>query len=276
MSRKRPENHDKLVLKEYNPKQMMLPIDLKSLRKIIFMMLLISGTVMLVVFGTERNALATGAITAVPIVSCAAHEAGVESNNEIPKLGEYGTSLESFIPNGWNLIKKATGDLNNDGLEDIAGVIEYNKPYNKSALEKAPPRILFIALREKNGYRLSIQTEKAILKADQGGVWGDPFESISVNRGSLLIKFYGGSNYRWAYNYRFSYQNASWNLIGYTSNSWYTGTGAGKREDYNLLTGIMIVSTVDKNVVVKEETINRGHNKLVKLQEFSGVFDDKE
>ncbi|EGO63794.1 lysozyme inhibitor LprI family protein [Acetonema longum] len=188
-----------------------------------------------------------------------------------PMLVQFGSNVASFVPNGWKLIKQASGDLNEDGLDDIAGVIEYDAPYRRG-LEEAPPRILFIALKEKNGYRLSIQKNKFILKADEGGVWGDPFHSISVDRGSCLITFYGGSNYRWAYDLRFRYQNEGWYLIGFTAENWYTGTGNGEKEDYNLLTGVEIISTVEKNAIVHEEAVNRG-KKVINLKDISEPFD---
>lgn len=190
-----------------------------------------------------------------------------------PMLAEYGTSIEAFVPVGWRLIKQASGDLNEDGLDDIAGIIEHGEPYNRRAMEEAPQRILFIALREGAGYHLSIQKENFILEADKGGVWGDPLHSISVNHGSLLVKFYGGSNYRWTYDYRFRYEDDGWYLIGYTAKHWYTGNGSGKQEDYNLLTGVEIVSTIERLVVVNEETIYHGRKDLANLKDISRLFD---
>lgn len=108
------------------------------------------------------------------------------------------------------------------------------------------------------------------MKADQGGIWGDPFlDGMSVERGTLLIKFYGGSNYRWAYDYRFLYQNDGWYLIGYTSTSYHLGTGEGKKKDYNLLTGIEIISTFNNTGVIREEPINRGKRELINLSDLS-------
>ena len=190
-------------------------------------------------------------------------------NDKLPTLIKQGKSIESFIPVGWKLIKKTSGDLNKDGLIDIAGIIELNKEY-KRGLEDAPSRILFIAFMEPNGlYKLSIHAEKAILKSDEGGVWGDPLVGISVDCGSILITFYGGSSDRWVYVYRFRNQNNGWYLIGATLENFNTGSGAGTREDYNLLTGIMIKSITYLEKSIKEETINRGKKKLLNLRDFN-------
>ncbi len=192
-----------------------------------------------------------------------------EKSAALPIRVKVGKNIESFIPAGWKLIKKTGGDLNQDGLDDIAGVIEYGKTDSKDS--QAPPRVLFIAFKDKGNYQLSVQTAKAILKADQGGVWGDPFEDILVNRGSLLINFYGGSNYRWAYRYRFRYQNYGWYLIGARIDSYFTGTGEGTTEDYNLLTGWMTVTTVDKSGKIQTKTIRRGKKALLNLKDFDAL-----
>lgn len=39
----------------------------------------------------------------------------------------------------------------------------------------------------------SIIADKVVLKADEGGVWGNPFESLTIDRGSVVVSDYGGS-----------------------------------------------------------------------------------
>ena len=198
---------------------------------------------------------------------------GSEEISESPFLVTQGESIDSFIPDGWKLIRETSGDLNKDGLEDITGVIELDKAYEKN-IEDAPPRILFIAFKEKDAYHLSIQTDKAILRSDMGGVWGDPFDNISVDRGSILITFYGGSNYRWGQVFRFRFQNNRWYLIGATIYSSLIETGEESNEDYNLLTGKMIKTTIDESGKKQEETINRGKKELVNLLDFDVISED--
>ena len=142
---------------------------------------------------------------------------------EVTQNEEKGSqNIESFIPEGWRLIAKAEGDLNKDNLIDIAAVIE--QEVQNLSPEEAAARILLIALQKDNEvYELSIQSDKAILRADEGGIFGDPFyEGLSVDRGSLLISFYGGSNWRWGRVYRFRYQDNGWYLIGATLSNYWT------------------------------------------------------
>jgi hypothetical protein len=187
-----------------------------------------------------------------------------------------GKNIEAFVPKGWQIITKTEGDLNKNNLTDTAAVIE--QEVQNLSLGEAAPRNLLIALQKDNGvYELSIQSDKAILRANEGGVFGDPLEGLSVDNGSLLIKFYGGSNWRWAQTYRFRYQDNGWYLIGATLTNYHTGTGEGTIEDYNLLTGKM-KRTTGKIVGIgstEEEWIDRGKKELLDLKDFDVHLSEK-
>ncbi|WP_373231368.1 hypothetical protein [Cohnella sp.] len=183
--------------------------------------------------------------------------------------------ISSLIPDGWGILKafdeelvKAEGDLNKDAINDIAIVIEEIKES-----EEAPSRALLIAFRNKEGtLSLSIIAKKVILEKDEGGVWGDPFESLSIDRGSVLVSDYGGSNWRWYNRYRFRFQDNDWYLIGATMGSYFTGNATmdnADEEDYNLLTGDYLIKRTDEEGYVKITKGNRGKKQLVKLSEFN-------
>ncbi|AJS59368.1 hypothetical protein [Paenibacillus sp. IHBB 10380] len=182
----------------------------------------------------------------------------------------------SIIPVGWKILDDldgeqaiAKGDLNKDGLADVVAVIE---AIDSDSSEEASPRSLIIAFGNKDHtYSLSIKAETAILRANEGGVWGDPFESITIDRGSVLLSFYGGSNWRWFSSYRFRFQKDDWYLIGATLGSYFTGTTTSENadvEDYNLLTGDYVFKKADDKGKPKISTGNRGKKKLVKLKDF--------
>ncbi len=184
--------------------------------------------------------------------------------------------IDNLIPSGWSLFQiregepaKAEGDLNKDGISDIAVIIEKNT----TTADEAPPRSLMIAFgTENNGYSPSIIADQVLLTADEGGVWGDPFESLTIHRGSVLISEYGGSNWRWYNKYRFRYQDDDWYLIGATFGEYHTLTNTlenADEQDYNLLTGDYIVRYTDENGKVHTEKGNRGKNELVTLREFN-------
>ncbi|MNW44001.1 hypothetical protein D3C74_212150 [compost metagenome] len=181
--------------------------------------------------------------------------------------------ITSIIPSGWRLFEivkgepaTAEGDLNKDGIIDIAAIIEETS----SDTEEAPQRAILIAFgTEENTYSLSIVAEHVVLTADEGGTWGDPFDSLTIDRGSVLYSDYGGSNWRWYNKYRFRFQDNDWYLIGATTGSHHTMTASADEEDYNLLTGDYIIKITDENGKVVTTKGNRGKKELIKLKEFN-------
>lgn len=147
---------------------------------------------------------------------------------------------------GWHIISIDKGDLNRDGVDDYAVVseqdIETNNIYKRFPFPDKPPYILYdqryqgesnAALRDLVVYiaqpdgRLLPQLGHSnwIDRADMGGVFGDPFEGISINRGSIIISSYGGAAKRWATKLRLRFDpkkldtddSLDWQIIGYTT-----------------------------------------------------------
>lgn len=182
--------------------------------------------------------------------------------------------VTSLIPAGWNILEhtepvKAEGDLNKDGIQDIAVVIEKTHEESYDA-----PRSLLIAFGNKDHtFSLSIIADKVILGALEGGGWGDPFDGIIIDRGSVVVSDFGGSSERWYHKYRFRFQENDWYLIGATMGSNHSikeGTEmVFDMEDYNLLTGDYIIEKTNENGEEKITRENRGKKKLVKLSKFN-------
>jgi len=161
-------------------------------------------------------------------------------NYQYPVLKKNGANAEAFLPKGWHVMTKTTGDLNKDGVADLAVLIEADSLVKslKEWENDQRPRILFAAFRQPDGqYSLSVQSNESILLSNDGGVFGDPFEALEINRGSIVVRFYGGSSDRWSYVYRWRYQNKDWFLIGATYTASSTHNGNFKVHDFNLLTG---------------------------------------
>lgn len=161
-------------------------------------------------------------------------------NYQYPVLKKNGASAEAFLPKGWHILTQTSGDLNKDGLADLAAVIEADSLVKslKEWENDQQPRILFAAFRQPNGqYALSVQSNESIMLANEGGVFGDPFDALEINRGSIVVRFYGGSSDRWSYVYRWRFQNKDWFLIGATYTESSTHHEGYKVHDFNLLTG---------------------------------------
>ncbi|GEM_PF-839304 len=189
-----------------------------------------------------------------------------ETNNEIEEIS-------SFIPRDWEILKQgdklaiAEGDLNKDGIIDKAFVVTEKAKNNSS--DYAAQRNLIIVFGNSNGsYDLSITAKNAILLSNEGGTFGDPFDGIAIDRGSVLLKFMGGSS-RWSRCFRFRYQDSGWYLIGFTESS-YESVGDSMevlQEDYNLITGDYIGDKLNNGEIMTVEN-NIGKKQLLNLNDF--------
>jgi hypothetical protein len=162
-----------------------------------------------------------------------------------PVIKSEGTSLESFVPQGWKIIDTAYGDLNKDRRDDIAFVMEYKDSVSESIScqdehdsDVSKPRILVILLRNltADDYQLSVQNNTFIMRNGIGGFF-DPLDlgGIEIIKGILDIHFYGGGGSRFSYSYKFRYQNKNWLMIG-AENIGYSTTGGDFEEvSYNFL-----------------------------------------
>jgi hypothetical protein len=223
------------------------------------------------------------AVTAVALVASATAVAA--KPDKYARLPAEAKDLAGFVPKGWKLLQSADGDLNKDGLDDLVGVIEKKTetPPRKAnsddtadaetpsdADENGPPRMLFVAFQKPGGgYSLSVQANKAILRSGDGGAFGDPFQKVEVERGTVQVSYYGGSGERWSSTHKFRFQDGGWFLIGVTTDTSRTdGSDEGTSEDINLLTGKMRKVTTDAKGKSREKMIKRGKRKLVNLVDF--------
>lgn len=132
-----------------------------------------------------------------------------------------GKTIKAFIPDHYSMLRDTMyyGDLNQDGLEDAVLVLYStfeDSPENHG--DEMPDRLLLILFKTANGYTLAGKSSKAVLCYQCGGVFGDPFDGVSISeKGVLQISHYGGSSERWAFQEKFRYQNGSFYLIGSSS-----------------------------------------------------------
>ena len=161
-----------------------------------------------------------------------------------------GTESEALKLAGENLVIK---DFNSDGRKDIAVIVDENPHLENwetnEKCDKYDPaancelsfgkRYLDVYLAQANeGYALLLSSQSIVLRADEGGIWGDPLVGLSLNRkGSLLINFYGGSAWRWSYTHTLQYRRDDFYLVGRTQDSMWVGDLRFERKDVNLITG---------------------------------------
>lgn len=166
------------------------------------------------------------------------------------KLPATGRRLTDFIPTGYEILGEgqATGDLNHDGRADAALVLR-SKSEDKATDDagaadetaESPPRYLVVLFGTPTGFELAAQASKVVLRKDDGGALGDPFQGIDIVKGVLSISYYGGSSWRWSLTNKFRYQAGSFYLIGETRVSYQNNTdcpqGSWEMHDTNFVTG---------------------------------------
>lgn len=131
----------------------------------------------------------------------------------------------SFIAAGFEPLDYITGDLNGDRKPDALLLLKH--PGEDSLdFEKASIRPLLVLIRQPDGQLKQVaRNDKALLCRQCGGVFGDPYNGIEVKANGFTLSFYGGSNWRWGYAYKFHYKAAkkNWYLVKESQNSFHTG-----------------------------------------------------
>ncbi len=213
----------------------------------------------------QRNLIRFTKICLLSLILFWSEERIAQDSISIPSPIASGTKVSELIPVGWSLLKKAEGDLNKDGLNDLVFVLRHMKEEKENSPES---RILLIYLKDKMG-KFQLQENRAdfILKMDEGGMMGDPFQDISIQRGSILIEHSGGSRERWMYKHRFQFRDTGFFLIGRTETLYDSATGDSKTTDSNLLTGKTEITEEKANKKPTKRALNLGKKTLLSLKE---------
>lgn len=170
---------------------------------------------------------------------------------------------EHVIPRGFGVLAEKTGDLDKDGIPEK--VIVYN---TTDTTDEGITRKLYILKYVDSKWIGWKQSANAVLKSQQGGMMGDPFEGIEVKNGLLIVSVAGGSSWKWAHQDKYRFQNNEFELIGYTSN-------AGKPceywtdIDFNISTGKIIYKKeyedCDKNQEIYKRETETFYRKSIRL-----------
>ena len=187
---------------------------------------------------------------------------------------------DRFIPPGYAIMESgiALGDLNKDGLKDVALALYHVSGEQNREADSVPPRIMMILVATPQGFIQALQSRTALLCGDCGGAFGDPFTGIEILKGVLLLYHYGGSNWRWSYTHRFRFQQGDWYLIGATRQvQWIAkeceklgGFAGTDMKDENFLTGGYRVLRISETCELLEKKKGRAERRpLIKLTEFN-------
>jgi hypothetical protein len=201
------------------------------------------------------RALLALAVLAAPLAAAAAQWPGDEDIPAVaaPALPRTAPRAEGFVPRGWRLVDKASGDLNGDGKPDAALVIRKNDPKNRVAISwqsgarvDTNPWMLLAAFATAKGYELKLADHRLIPRHDNANA-DDEFDDVAIERGALKVKMHvflsaggwdaGGTAYT------FRWQDGGFKLIGFDRDNVHRGSGETREVSINYLTGRKLVKT---------------------------------
>ncbi|WP_421216168.1 hypothetical protein [Aeromonas enteropelogenes] len=135
------------------------------------------------------------------------------------------------------VIGEAIGDLDKDGIDEKVIVLDTGLDG-----EIGTQRTLLIYKKKQDKWALWHSSQGPILDSAHGGMMGDPFISVDIQRGAIVIDHFGGSRHKWSYTHRYRFNNKAWYLIGATIN--YGAPCEGFFNfDFNVMTGKAIYKT---------------------------------
>ncbi|WP_256004602.1 hypothetical protein [Pedobacter deserti] len=177
-----------------------------------------------------------------------------------PTLPVKGKTITNLIPAQWKVVDSVRGDLNADGADDLALVLEFyaavkeNRAYGDSNMELITelqrPRILAIYFQKGRNFLLAGQNNDFLLRAQEGGSLGDPLRKLYIANNTLALNFEGGGNWRWTLQYVFGYRDKDWALVSARNYAYHSSSGEMQDKHYDFLTGTKTLSTgnVDSSV----------------------------
>lgn len=133
--------------------------------------------------------------------------------------------VRPFVEAGAKPIALEAADLNGDGRGDFVLVLERENPPKDADDFPVGQRPLLVLLRGADGKLAEAKRNERIVMCSRcGGAFGDPFEGVTAGRNNFAVNFYGGSNWRWAYSYRFNYSRVdrTWQLVRAEETSFHT------------------------------------------------------
>lgn len=162
-------------------------------------------------------------------------------------------TVQNFVPENWKIIIQEKGDLNKDGLEDVALVIEEENPQNFRHNEKLGRdtlnlnlRNLMVLFKKKDASfeRIVLNNSGFIPSEDDAMATClmDPLAEgfVKIEKGLLKIQFhYWLSCGSWSVNnviYTFRYQNSHFELIGFDHNEFHRASGDESSSSINFST----------------------------------------
>lgn len=183
-----------------------------------------------------------------------------QDNNSLPGIPLSGKNVRAFIPKGWKEIAKATGDLNGDGIEDVALAVEENDPGKiiKTPRDFGPEtlninyRCIIILIKEDKKFILADHSYSFLpwVNDVHSPCLPDPFlgrGKMLIDKGELCVQFHYWPDCEFfdlnLQTFKFVYTPKGMRLIEVDQYKLDRSDGDESVENYNFLTGKKSVTT---------------------------------
>lgn len=190
-----------------------------------------------------------------------------------PPLPAAGVAAQDFVPKGWRIEARASGDLDGDSRADLALVLRAGDPANvipETICEErfdTNPRILAILLAKPGGYRLGAENHELIPRRENP-CEADPFSEtgqIAIARGALRIDLErmmsaggwdaGTATFKWRW------RDEAVRLIGFDYSNVRRNTGDMTVVSINYLTGRVKITTGNVGTDLDKVRWTKLHNR---------------
>lgn len=129
------------------------------------------------------------------------------------------SNVKELVPTNHRVLGATSADLDKDSDKDWLVVAEDASDPDA----EDPARTVLLILQNGNGkLELAARSKRAVLGKAEGGVMGDPFESVSAKGGEFTIHHLGGSRMKWTAEFTFSYspKDRTWLLSRVDDGRW--------------------------------------------------------
>ena len=151
--------------------------------------------------------------------------------NNIFGQGKFKISqFDPFVPAAYRVMNMASGDLNNDSYADYVLVLQN---FNETMDGDEVRPLLVIISGPKGRMTLLARNDSVVLSKNGGGVFGDPFKSVTIKNGLLTIEHSVGANWRWDRVISFTYNPSIKEIVLHKdADISYNISDPGKQTDY--------------------------------------------
>lgn len=120
--------------------------------------------------------------------------------------------IREFIPDGYQVYDTASGDFNADGYTDYILVLQSIKENANSGGERP---LLLLSGAAKGKLELLARNDHVVLCSTCGGVFGDPYQKISINGSYISVEHGIGGNWQWSRVITFKYDTEKKEMLLY-------------------------------------------------------------